>query len=326
MVTFWRVLLRLGAAGLCSALILGWFQTAHPALDSFSHFRLVFATLLAIGLPVLFISGVRKTAAVALIVILVSLALSAPYLPWFQRGFAVATQIGDKPRLRVVQMNLRFNNTTPDAAVKVIESANADIIILQEVTRFTDGVLKSLRASHPTQINCHAFRVGSVAILSRYGLDDALPADCRRWQGFAQATIRLPDRFGDGKSVTVASFHSKWPWPADQEGQLAKLGTTIQRLPAPLIFAGDFNAAPWSAFVQKVAQWTNTQVVTGLHLTWAPRLQRRVPDWVKPFVIPLLPIDHTLHSSHFAPTKRARLGHGGSDHYAVLTEFVFVGK
>ncbi|MEM1040565.1 MAG: endonuclease/exonuclease/phosphatase family protein [Pseudomonadota bacterium] len=323
---FFRPFLAFGAACLCLGLVLGWFQSAHPALDSFSHFRMVFAALLAFTLPVLWLTRLRKLLWTSVAVLLVSVALSAPYLPGFERGFAVASLTGDKPKLRVVQMNLRFDNRTPLDAADIITDAKADIIILQEVTRYTDGVLARLQSTHPTQITCHTNRVGSVAILSRYPLDPVLAPDCRRWQGFAQATLRLPDQFGDSKSVTVASFHSHWPWPRGQAAQLARLESTIQRLPGPLIFAGDFNSAPWSAVVQRLAKWTNTQVVSGLHLTWAPRTLRKTPEWLRPFTFALLPIDHILHSRHFAPADRERLGHGGSDHYAVVTDFVFVGK
>lgn len=323
---FFRPLLALGATGLCVGLVLGWFQSAHPALDSFSHFRMVFAPILVLAMPLLWFARLRKLLWAGVAVVLVSVALSAPYLPGFERGFAVASLTGDKPKLRVVQMNLRFDNRTPLDAAAIVADAKADIIILQEVTRYTESVLATLRPTHPTQITCHTNRVGSVAILSRYRLDPVLAPDCRRWQGFAQATLRLPDRFGDSKSVTVASFHSHWPWPRRQAAQLARLESTFQRLPGPLIFAGDFNSAPWSAAVQRLAKWTNTQVVSGLHLTWAPRSLRRTPDWLRPFSFPLLPIDHILHSRHFAPADRERLGHGGSDHYAVVTDFVFVGK
>jgi len=307
---FWLAM-RMGALCLVSVCIAGWLQEMHPAFDSLSHFRLHFAALLALLAVVFLLGGKWLGCAVSCLVAGISLALSAPYLPGLERGFADGST-GEKPAFSVVQMNLRFNNATPQRASKILQQADADVYLLQEVTRKTTRVLDDLRASHPHQISCHNRVFGSVAIVSRLPPGRPHKSACLRALGYAQAEFMVGNR-----QVMFATLHTKWPWPERQGRQIERLRTTLDQLKAPLILAGDFNAAPWSAVVARIARYTNTLPVTGLKLTWAPRFVE-----FNTTIGALLPIDHILHSREIVPVSRTVLGDGGSDHFPVLTNLV----
>lgn len=214
--------------------------------------------------------------------------------------------------MRVVQMNLRFNNQESDRAIAVLKSARADILLLQEVTRTTERVMSAFKASHPYQVSCQKRGVGSVAIVSRYPFADETSQKCARFFGYASAKILI-----NGQKIALASFHSRWPWPSRQATQITQLESEFEQLSPPLILAGDFNAAPWSAAVRRVVDITDTRIVPGLKLTWAPRFVE-----FKTTIGALLPIDHILVSSTFWVQSRKVLDDGGSDHFPVLTELI----
>ncbi len=326
-------------AVLCLLLIGGWLQSLHPAFDSLSHFRLHLAVLL--GVVALALLGFRrfKTALAAIAIVLISLAMSLPYLPGMARGFANPTHTRDWNRLTVVQMNLRFNNRQLNRAISVLRAAGADIFLLQEVTQTTAPVLESVKDTHPYQLACQIPLVGSVAILSRFPFSPNSSQTCLRFDGYASATFEI-----GGRPVTFISIHSRWPWPAGQSEQFERLENEFGELTKPAIIAGDFNAAPWSHVVNNVAKMAGTTPVSGMKLTWAPRhsvhnRRRKMPllgDVVNKLLAGMkwtyektsdaggfLPLDHIMHSAEFAPLTREVLGDGGSDHLPVKTVFVW---
>ncbi|MEL6966046.1 MAG: endonuclease/exonuclease/phosphatase family protein [Pseudomonadota bacterium] len=314
--------LRVGAAAICAALIAGWFGAAHPAFDSFGHFRLVLSGALVVLLPLLWFARVRKTALLSVLVVGVSLVLTLPHLPGMKRGFAIPWLVADKPQFRLVQYNIRFNNRSPRAAADMILAAKPDLVILQEHTVANRALLDTLKVQLPHTISCAAFGVGSVAMASRFPLDERLKPECARFSGFSRATFKL----SESQSFTAVSFHVLWPWPFRQQSQLLDNQGRFQRLLSPLLIAGDFNAAPWSAAVNRVAAWTGTTIISGAVHSWGPSESRKLPSAVPELPFPLLPIDQVLYSSHFAPITRRALDRAGSDHTAILTEFAFVGK
>ena len=305
-VTLLRACLKLGVASLLLAIIAGWFQELHPAFDSFSHFRLVFCTIAVPVVLVLLLGRAFVWAGVITLVVVISLYLTTPYLTNFG---PLHTPAPPENELRVVQMNLRFNNPTPQKAVAAIRPGRADVILLQEVTHLTQGVMTAFLDTYPHQISCQIRGVGSVAILSRFNFLENRPDNCARFFGFAHARIRFK-----GQIITLANFHSRWPWPRRQEEHIDRLEPRFRMLGSPLILAGDFNAAPWSAAVKRVATLTKTVIAEGLVLSWAPRLTE-----LKLSVGPLLPIDQTLVSPSLKVVSRTIMEEGGSDHFPILT-------
>lgn len=308
------LLVRLGTLALIGLSAAGWFQALHPLLDTATHFRVLAMCALAVAVVVCFWFRRPGWAVMALVTIFISAVLTVPYLPGFKRGYATAQTAERFEQLDVVQMNLRFNNDRPDDAAGVLIAADPDVILLQEMTWNNRVVLERLKSTHPHQLACYTERVGSVAILSKLPFVEGGLSDCQRFEGYAAAQL-----VWQGKPFTVATFHSRWPWPASQNEQIARLHGRFSTLPEPKLLAGDFNAAPWSEAVQRVARWSRTAVISGLIHSWGPRLAG--PTTGNPW--PMLAIDQTLVSDGVGPVSRERLGSGGSDHFAILTVVVF---
>ena len=114
-----------------------------------------------------------------------------------------------------------------------------------------------------------------------------------------------------GRPVSVASVHLHWPYPFSQASQIDRLEVRLRDIPRPVLVAGDFNAAPWSHAVSRIADATDTAVAGGLRFTffiapirWAPSIA--------------MPIDHILLPGGFSPAA-IRVGPGpGSDHRSVV--------
>ena len=305
---FW-FLCHAACLGLIGLLIAGFLQHYHPVFDSFSHFRMIFLVMLA-GVSMVFLLAKHWiTTGICLFFIFLSIFLTSPYLPCFTPSDDNPTSGQTGSIIRVVQMNLRFDNPTPDMAIDQLKSANADIMLLQEVTLITQPVLVAFKNTHPHQLSCQIKGVGSVAILSKHAFAVGGRKKCARFFGYATAQVTIK-----GQTVTLASFHSRWPWPYGQKKQVSRLQSDFASLAHPLILAGDFNAAPWSAVVQSIAKQSRTRVAPGLKLTWAPRLLE-----FKTRIGGLLPIDHILVSPKFDIVSQKILGDGGSDHLPILT-------
>ena len=298
-------LARLGVFAIALVLVAGWFGALHPALDSFSHFRvqLLIGLGLAIGLAVIVRAG--RVAITGAMIAIVTLYLSVPHLPTMGGAASTAASI------KLLQFNVYFKNRDLALAQETLAESPADFIVLQEVTARTSVVLEAVKASHPHQISCRFGGVGSVAIASRHPVTAGTKPDCARAYGFASARFDV-----NGKQITVASFHSYWPWPHRQPSQISVLAERFDGLSHPLILAGDFNAAPWSNATKRVAKLSGTRIAPGLVISWAPFL---IDANALPFLG--LAIDQTLYSPELSLLSRRALQQAGSDHLPIVSEF-----
>ena len=213
---------------------------------------------------------------------------------------------GEAPAIKIVQLNLSFRNATPEAVAAFIRGEHADIVTLQEVTGKTGRVMELLKQDYPFHVRCPFARVGGVAVLSRLPRAPGAARGCVEGQGMAWMRV-----MAGGQPVSVASLHLNWPHPFGQERQIGKLENHLRNIPRPVILAGDFNAAPWSHAVDRIARATDTAVAGGLRFSFDIGFRGWWPT------IPV-PIDHILLPDGLAPLDVA-LGPGpGSDHRSVI--------
>ena len=281
----------LGALGSALGLFFGWLQELSPAMDSFSHFRIHFAVILALSAVLLLVVGTGMTRWVALLP-----ALFACGWVWL---FASEGPPSDGPRgdLRLVQFNLNYRNPVINQVMDALTRMDADVLTLQEVQPAHEAALRGM-AAYPHQTHCF-FRdgIGGVSVLSKHPLSGI---DCAVGQGLVLAVVDAP-----GGAVTVASIHTYWPWPFSQHAQVDGWLPRLEQTSGPVIVAGDFNAAPWSDAVSKVANASRTTVVPGLRMT------------IEVMGVPI-PIDHALISKDFCATSAQVGPEIGSDHFPVI--------
>lgn len=269
---------RLVAASTAAVIVVqlaGFAQRLHPFFDSLGHFRLHFAVLLAIGVALLLLTRRWRLAFAGALTLAASAFMMQPAL--------CCEAPVPRVSLTLVQFNTLFSNPEPQLILDQIAAVKPDVVTLQEVSRNTRVIMDRLAADYPSQVLCRFQGVGDVAVLSKHPVTRTW---CEAGSGLAGLRIQL-----DGREVAVASIHLHWPYPYGQAAQVEDLLRQLAALPQPIVMAGDFNAAPWSAAVTRLTEASGTSVAPGLRLTL------KLAGGLSRFGIPpqpLLPIDHVL--------------------------------
>jgi endonuclease/exonuclease/phosphatase (EEP) superfamily protein YafD len=315
-------LLRLAVLALPVAvslpLVAGFFGAWHPAFDSFAHFRMHLAVATAISaLPALFI-GYWKEAGLSIAMGLGAFATTVnfPAIPVLgQVSAASESNAQAQATYRLLHVNARFDNATPEKLLSLIGRTRPDIVALNEVSVAWLAQLKRITAAYPYHVFCEPRSlVGPAAILSRRPFVAGTEGACHESGAMASAEINL-----GGRTVSVAALHLRWPWPFRQARQIDRLTDPLSGLGDSAIAAGDLNATPWSHAVARVAEAGELTRVSGSTPTW---LSRRLPaswrQWIG------LPIDHVFKKGAIAVHSVRTLEDVGSDHAPLLVEFSLV--
>ncbi|KQV01045.1 AP endonuclease [Mesorhizobium sp. Root695] len=298
----------------CSiALVAGFFGTLHPAFDSFSHFRVHLAVLMALCALPLLATTFRLQAAVALLFAVAAFATTLNTLPgpWPVQA-AYEAKDENRATYKLLQMNLRYDNPTPKKVLSLIGRTNPDVITLDEVSAMWATELGYISSAYPYRILCpYPNGIFGVALLSRRPFAAGAEARCERRGAMATATID----FG-GIDVDVAAIHLSWPWPREQYWQIGELTQSVSALGETAIMAGDCNAVPWSAAVRRVASLGGLTVMPSAGPTW---IHIKLPDFLRRFAG--LPIDQVFSKGGVTIHSATRLEDTGSDHLPVMVEF-----
>jgi endonuclease/exonuclease/phosphatase (EEP) superfamily protein YafD len=311
--TFQRLSL-LALLAISIALVLGFLGPLHQAFDEFSHFLAHLAVLLALLALPLFATGSRIEAVVALVFALGAFATTTDTLPLprfspVQAGFETGTD--DRAVYHLLQMNLRFDNPTPEKVLSLIGRTQPDVITLNEVSDMWKAKLALLAKSYPHRIICPVpDGVYRVAILSRRPFAEGTRPHCYDRGALAIATVD----FG-GTAVDVAALHIGWPWPFEQRWQVRELSMPLRLLGQTALLACDCNAAPWSATVRRVAGDGGLTLMPSVGRTWQ---YIKLPDFLR---FAGLPIDQVFSKGTVLVHSGARLEDTGSDHLPVLVAF-----
>ena len=301
-----RRLVAAAGLGLAALLAVGWFGAVHPAFDSVGHFRWHLGALGLAALATLAVLRMCRTALPLAAALVTSTVLAWPALP----GFAPRDGPYD---FAVAQQNLLFLNVLPEQAAKVLLATKADVLLLQEVSERNAGIVRRLADDYPHRTVCRFRKFRGVAVMSRAPFL-GVPG-CEPKSGLVSARVSI-----DGRAVTFSSLHTYWPWPHRQWPAVREIEAQLRALPHPLVLGGDFNAAPWSALVAKVADDTRTRLVGGFRFTFNLRILQRGDSRVGG-----LPLDHVLFSDGLRSAGVELLPHAGSDHLGTLARFRFEG-
>lgn len=296
------------------ALLAGFFGSFHPALDSFAHFRIHLAVAAALLALPLLATRHRLLAGSALIFAVVAFSTASSALGFLGLGRVQAgpgAVPADRATYRLLQMNLLFNNPTPEKVLSLIGRTRPDVVTVEEVSPMWRDKFAPLAAAYPYSVFCTYGRgYFGVAILSRRPFAAGAQPQCYERAALAIASVD----FG-GTAIDVAALHLRWPWPYRQPRQIEAMAGPLGTLGETAIMAGDCNATPWSAAVRRVAQLGGLKVTPSIGPTW---LQARLPDFLH---FAGLPIDQVFAKGGVLVHKTERQPSTGSDHLPVLVEF-----
>lgn len=310
-----RLALLAALLGLAGALTFGYLGWLHPAFDSFSHLRLHIAAALALfALPLALLRFWPEAGfALALAATAIVQTTGFPFSRAPAAAQAPTQAAGDGAVYRLLHMNLRYDNATPEAALSLIGQLRPDVLTLNEVSRPWRERLEPLDAAYPYRLICPApSHVGGVAILSRRPFSDGFEPYCADRGAFGHVKLDM-----GGRALEVATLHMGWPWPFEQQWRLPLLTPVLAKIGDTAILAGDLNSVPWSRSARRVAEDAGAELLRGIGPTW---LDRRLPAALRPLVG--FPIDNVMVKGAVAPLDiGSRLEPNGSDHLPVLLEF-----
>lgn len=240
---------------------------------------------------------------------------------------ATADPAPERPgALRLVTYNLNFGNPSFEATLDAIALANADIVLLQEVTEaWRDALTRRFAKQYEHRaFHVHVRMAGGLAVLSKLPIarDElwAAPAGTGAW--FPAERVVITTAFGPLQLLNVhlrpARDGGSWlrGYMTTREVRRKEIEAHWGRLdPAlPTIVAGDFNEAPDGRAIEFLAQRGLRRAATTGPPTWHYQTVVRgvTADLLK------LDIDHVMHDRRLVASGGRVLDAGTSDHRPVV--------
>ncbi len=309
------------AAGLSLLGVLSACGGWNERLDLLNHATPAF---LAGGLLGLILAGGRPTRTGVVILAALgaagALAAGARVVP---DTFGDTAQAGpsNARQVTVLTQNVWDANRDPHGTARILASAGADIVLLQELqTPQARIVARDLEQRYPYHADCSlANRWCSLAILSRLPIS-TWSYHQGGWKApdwdrlvLVRATIDAP---GLPLFEVIASKLAH-PYTGDlQRTQIPRLVDKVRSLDQRhAILAGDFNLTPWSFALARIDRSIDLIRRTRGLATWPNRLPfGSAPE----FPAPVLPIDQVYAGAAWRTIAVRRGPRTGSDHYGVM--------
>jgi endonuclease/exonuclease/phosphatase (EEP) superfamily protein YafD len=222
--------------------------------------------------------------------------------------------------------NLNYANPSFEATLGAIAAADADLVLLQEVSAdWRDALIRRFAASYPHRaFHLHARQAGGLAVLSKLPLaHDELwpaPAGTGAWFPAERSVVTTP--FGPLQLLHVhlrpALEGGSWirGFLTTPDVRRAEIAAHWHRLdPAlPTIVAGDFNEDPTGRAVDYLASHGMTRVPTTGPTTW----HYVATSLGKTYDLLKMDIDHVMIDHRLAATGAHVVEAGTSDHRPVV--------
>ena len=272
------------------------------AFDVFSQFTLQFAVVtLAFGLGRIVPRG-RMFVAFLVLILGIAAIGAWPHLVSREPWVVSEVKAGERA-IKVATLNTLYENREVDAVHAEIERLDADIVALIEFGPNQQGLLKTLAARYPHQIECFAVPYCELAILSKFPMASSMSR--AEWKGPAMILAKLGPELGN---LTIMGVHFlRFPHSQVQFRQTRALGDFIDTVPGHKLVVGDFNATPFSRITRTLAGQTGLTRLT------------RLPTWPSFVHLPQMAIDHIFASPGIRILESERIGKpAGSDHYPII--------
>jgi len=260
--------------------------------------------LLVAGLAVLVRDWKLIAAAIALLAINVAFALAV------LQGAADSAPSGSERAFRVVTFNLWRGNGRIEEVAKFLAEADADAVVLQEVTRPHGETLhEQLQAIYPYGAgDQHLIILSKHPILAEGQIDrPGFPP----WSALMLRWVRIEVK---ETAVELAGVHLARPfYPTLQEEDVERLVSFALDHNGPLVIAGDFNMTPWTEKLNRLLRAAGLRRLNTFRFTW-PLEWKGVP------FIPFVVTDNVLASPDFAKIGLRTGPRLGSDHRAIIAD------
>ncbi|CAA6678361.1 MULTISPECIES: endonuclease/exonuclease/phosphatase family protein [unclassified Lentimonas] len=306
---YFKTRLTYGVVACIICPVLGALGQWHWILDLFSHFRIQYTiTLLGIGAALLLLRHTRW----GFISCITGIVLSISLLPYAPKQ---APETLPAPEHNLLNYNLNTANRKYQEVLEFLQTTNADIVFLMEVNQTWISKLSALKASYPYSIMHPRSDNFGLALYSKHPIDNGMiPSFGSNELPTIEAAIRLPKQ-----TLHLIGTHPLPPVSKENSDsrnqQLTSIAAHIQNTSHDYqIVTGDLNCTPWSFIFKDFTQQAalkDSSIGNGIGGTWFRKLG---------FIS--IPIDHILGSERITFTEKEIKDTFGSDHSAVLVNFI----
>ena len=281
-------------------------------LELTTHFRLYY--VLVALLCALVLAGFQSWKFVP--IALFCAALNLVYVIPYYRTTSQSNSGRHDSHLRLIQVNLLKTNQKYQKLLEVVRSANADVVVLQELTETWNEQTQGLRQEYPHVVFEPRSNGAGMAVLSRYPAEGAQTLTLDDSDHIA-ILVRL--KVGD-ESISVLALHPTTPITPfkfkNRNRQYREAATLVKNLTGPRVIIGDLNITMWSPYfveLQNESGLRDARLGFGLRTTW--------PTFLPPLL--RLPIDHCLVSEEVEINSIEVGASTGSDHLPLIVQLSF---
>ncbi len=238
----------------------------------------------------------------------------AAILPYQGVGAAAHADVtGNGPSVRVLFANVQVSNRAHDRVLELVRTADADVLVFQEVNDRWKSALTPITAEYPHVAGMTREDPFGTMVYSRLPILDHATLS---HDGAARWSLRLTIDV-QGTPLSVVCTH---PMPPVRKGSFELRNEQLQRvtdlagtLPRPLVVVGDLNTTMWSPWFRKLcdqADLASARRGVGVLGSWPASM----PGFLR------IPIDHVLVSPDVT-VAGCRLGDAvGSDHLPIIVD------
>lgn len=250
------------------------------------------------------------------------LAHVAPFTPLWPVEIEQA-HAPDAALTRLVIVNLCKENDKTAEALEVLRGLDADVVLLVEFDGKWRDALQPLGDTYPHQLGDVRDEGLGLMLWSRLDLRDA---EVRHLVSDRRASVRARVMLKAGHEVNLIGLHPTPPGLRDQtdddrrdsrvrDAELVLVAREVAERPdAGWVIAGDFNDVAWShttRLFKRISGLKDPRVGRGLYNSYDARHK-----------LLRYPVDHIFLSPGYAVAQLARQRVPGSDHFAIITDFV----
>jgi endonuclease/exonuclease/phosphatase (EEP) superfamily protein YafD len=215
-------------------------------------------------------------------------------LPLHKLSTTTHPSTNPQERLSIFSWNIFLGNQSTDELLQTIEDAQADIVVLIELTPEHTQNLRPLRNSYPHSYWFPRTNTRGLAVLTKFPqatFEVLNLAD----EGYPAIAAHIPSLLAPNESTHLLALHTASPNLdsrfLSRDKQLKAAGTWANNQPGDVVIIGDLNITPWSPPFLKLlesASLKDSRNFRGYFATWPTGLG-----------ILGIPIDHALLSSRW---------------------------
>lgn len=256
--------------------------------------------------------------AVALIACLVHQIRSIlPFTPLHRKQVQWARAAGETDsNISLLIFNVLMENERRAEVLRLIQSIDADVVLLAEPNAEWQRDLAALESKYPFRMACPLDNLYGLLLYSRLELAES-EIEFLIQEDIPSFHTRI--RLRDGRDVALHGVHPRPPMigentrSTERDGELLLVAKAVRESNLPCIVAGDLNDVAWSyttRMFRRISGLLDPRVGRGFYNTFHAHY---------PFL--RLPLDHVFHSPQFRLVDLRRINDScGSDHFPVYIE------